>query len=114
MSGRRLTTTVHVHQDDGTVVVYGPGDMVPEHDAARILNPDVWDGDEVAVEPAPPSSQAPVGEPTTVPDGSADDVLAWVGDDPVRAALAQQAEAERPKARTGLLARLDRIAGTSE
>lgn len=53
---RRLTTYVHV---DG--VAWGPGDDIPADVAARITNPDVWDGpEEVAAEPtAQPAAAAP-------------------------------------------------------
>lgn len=44
-----------------------------------------------------------------VPDGSANDVLAWVGDDPARAALAVEAEQKRDKPRSTLVAALEKI-----
>jgi hypothetical protein len=73
-------------------------------------------------EPAPagpPSSAEPVQEVTgeesgaadgDVPDGSAADVLAWVGDDPARAKAAAATE-RAGKGRKTLLADLDKIAG---
>lgn len=45
-----------------------------------------------------------------VPDGSAKDVLGWVGDDPARAALALQAESRRGSPRKALTADLEKIA----
>jgi len=63
---------------------------------------------EVA-EPAPvvaPEETVPVEE-TTVPDGTAEDVLAWVGDDTERALAAIEAEEAREKPRKTLLAKLE-------
>lgn len=45
-----------------------------------------------------------------VPDGSAKDVLGWVGDDRARAALALQAESRRDKPRSTLVADLEKVA----
>jgi hypothetical protein len=46
-----------------------------------------------------------------VPDGTAADVLAWVGEDRGRARQALTVEQARPKPRTSLVAKLDKIAG---
>lgn len=40
---RKLRTTVHVHDEDGAVHVYGPGQSVPPEHAERIANPKAWD-----------------------------------------------------------------------
>lgn len=63
-----------------------------------------------------PPSTAPVVEPQTAPaeaeqppTGSAGDVLAWVGDDPDRARAALDAERQRAKPRTSLIAKLGRL-----
>jgi hypothetical protein len=128
MEGRHLVTTVHVHQDDGTVVVYGPGDSVPDVDAVRITNPDVWAEGEGPAEPPSDSPQIPSGpvtdlpglgvpdvaDPEGVPVGTADEILAWVGIDPGRASLAREAEESRGKPRSGLLDRLDRVLAAGE
>ncbi|MFI6594991.1 hypothetical protein ACIBHX_02015 [Nonomuraea sp. NPDC050536] len=45
-------------------------------------------------------------------EGTAKQVLAWVGDDPERARQAAEAEAARGKPRSTLLARLDEIINT--
>ena len=37
-----LRTHVHVHLEDGSVAVYGPGDEVPADHAKLITNPKVW------------------------------------------------------------------------
>lgn len=47
-----------------------------------------------------------------VPDGSAADVLAWVANNPQRAALAADAENKRDKPRSTLLAALDKVQET--
>lgn len=49
-----------------------------------------------------------------VPEGSAKQVLAWVGDDPARAAAALEAETHREKPRTTLAGDLGRITGRVE
>lgn len=41
---RKLNSTVHVHNGDGTVTVYGPGDKVSAADTKLITNPKAWDG----------------------------------------------------------------------
>jgi hypothetical protein len=46
-----------------------------------------------------------------VPDGTAAEVRAWVGDDPGRAAAALMAEQRRDKPRTTLAAELSKLAG---
>jgi hypothetical protein len=64
-------------------------------------------------EPAPaaqPEGTVPVEETSEVPEGSAADVLAWVGDDVDRAKAAAEAEVTG-KGRKTLLADLDRIIG---
>lgn len=43
-----------------------------------------------------------------VPDGTVDDVLAWVGDDKARAQAALDAEQQRPTPRTSLVAELEK------
>lgn len=45
-----------------------------------------------------------------VPDGTAKDVLGWVGDDPAKAALALLAEGKRDKPRSTLVADLEKLA----
>jgi hypothetical protein len=85
---------------------YGSGDVVAEPAPAA---PPA--GTVQVQEPAPAApiaGQTPVSE-DAVPDGTVEDVMAWVGDDPARAAAA--ADAERAgKGRKTLLADLDKIA----
>lgn len=49
-----------------------------------------------------------------VPDGTIDEVAAWVGDDPVRATQAAAAESQRPEPRVTLLDQLDRTRRSSD
>lgn len=49
-----LTTFVHVHRPDGSVV-FGPGDDVPAWAREQITRPDVWDD----VDPGEASDSAP-------------------------------------------------------
>lgn len=58
-----------------------------------------------------PSTLPPPPPPVEVQDGTAGDVLAWVGDDPFRAASALAAERARDKPRKSVLGRLTAIAG---
>lgn len=83
----------------------------------RVAQDDVLDGDIAAFllaggspvradeTPAPPPADA-------VPDGSAKDVLDWVGSDPGRALAAAEAERARDKPRSTLLADLDKVTGS--
>lgn len=53
--------------------------------------------------------ETPEPDPDVVPDGTADEVLAWVGDDQTRAAEALDAENTREKPRSTLAAKLAKI-----
>lgn len=64
---RRLTATVYLHDEDGVVRSFGPGDTVPDWVAAQILNPDL-----LVDEPAPDPESA-----------GTDDNGASAGDSPV-------------------------------
>lgn len=44
----RLASTVHVHESDGQVVIYGPGDEPTAAHAKLITNPKAWEGDAPA------------------------------------------------------------------
>jgi len=52
----------------------------------------------------------PPPDPDAVPDGTAADVLAWVGDDHDKAAKALEAEQAREKPRSTLVAALEKLA----
>ncbi|MCW2901910.1 MAG: hypothetical protein JWO67_4175 [Streptosporangiaceae bacterium] len=49
---KRLKAFVHVHQDDGTVNVYGPEDDVPKEDAAKIGD-HAWTDEELEYDSGP-------------------------------------------------------------
>ena len=66
------------------------------------------------VEPEDPDGPGVDLDGDGVPEGSAKQVLAWVGDDPARAAQALEAETRREKPRTTLAADLGRVAGRAE
>ncbi|MFE2912823.1 hypothetical protein [Kitasatospora indigofera] len=76
---RKLRTTVHVHDDDGAVHVYGPGQSVPAKHAEQIVNPKAWDDWEDPTAPkaeSPEGAAPPVdGEPPRAGKGSGKD--AW-------------------------------------
>lgn len=46
--GRQLRATVYLHDEEGVVRGFGPGDTVPDWVAAQITNPDAWVDDETA------------------------------------------------------------------
>jgi hypothetical protein len=66
--------------------------------------------DEAAalLEPAPEESKEPPAELDI--DGTAADVLAWVGEDPERAAVALEAEQAKEKPRSTLVKQLEKLA----
>lgn len=70
--------------------------------------------EDVDVEPVAAGSAetrtAGEAEGEEVPDGTADDVLAWVGDDPERASWALEVEHTRDKPRSTLTAQLEKLA----
>lgn len=43
---KKLAVAVHVHQEDGSVVVYQAGDTPPADDSKRITNPAAWGEDD--------------------------------------------------------------------
>lgn len=54
-------------------------------------------------------SDVPTYDGDQVPDGTADEVRAWVGDNPERAALALEAEQAREKPRSTLVDQLAKL-----
>lgn len=50
--GRRLSSHIHVYNDEGVAEEFFPGDDVPAWARDRISNPDVWE-DEIAEEIQP-------------------------------------------------------------
>lgn len=93
--GRRLI------RDDG---IYAIG----EHPGSAHLRR--WKNVTVAPEssPAEPDRSEPDGE--TVPDGTAQEVLAWVDGDPTRAAAALAEEEKRDNPRSVLISKLRKVA----
>ena len=65
MMRRRLRYTVHLHQEDGSTLVFGPDDEVPPEVAALITNPKAWADDHE--QPAP--SAQPVAVNLAGPGG---------------------------------------------
>ena len=51
--GRRLRTNVHVFDEHGNALVFGPGDDVPGWVEERTTNPKAWADDEPTPEPEP-------------------------------------------------------------
>jgi hypothetical protein len=73
----------------------------------------VDDGGNVA-EPAPdappPAETPPEQQVEPVPDGTIDEVMAWVGTDPARARQALDAENAKPSPRSTLVSQLEPLA----
>lgn len=75
----RLAVYVYLHDDDGNVHGFGPGDRVPSWAVAKITNPDAWaeapSGQTVASASSPTvpvPSESPAGsEGSGAPDNSA-------------------------------------------
>lgn len=101
------------------VVELGDGHVVTTHDGVHtLLRPG-----QKPVRYTGPMSVTPVervveekstpgeGQPGAVPDGTAEQVLEWVDDDPQRAMLALAAEQARAKPRAGLTAALEKVMG---
>ena len=67
---------------------------------------------EVVAEPVDPETVAePVEEDVVVPDGTAKEVLAWVGDDHTRAEMALKTEKGRETPRKGVISALEELLG---
>lgn len=86
----------HMHE-------FAPGDVVPDGEFADHL---LATGVPVVVQ----DDTTPDVDGDGVPDGSAKDVLGWVGSDPARAGLALAAEARREAPRKGLTTELEKLA----
>jgi hypothetical protein len=86
---------------------YAGGVVVTTHDGVKSV---LIDGQVLAYVP-PPVEPEPVPDGDEVPDGSAKDVLAWVGDDPERALQAFEAEDVKESPRKVLLATLEKLVG---
>lgn len=67
---RRLTTFVHVHDDEGVSHAFGPDSTVPAWAAKKITNKAVWEGSEDAAATSTPASTR--ADPATDPDSSTD------------------------------------------
>jgi len=100
-----------------------PAVLVRTHDGQQVLvTADAvapWTGSLPGAAPVPaPAADEPAAElegsdddPDEVPAGTADEVLAWVGEDRDRATRALQAEQGRDKPRSTLSAQLEKLAG---
>lgn len=95
-TGMKVSEIVDIEPIEG-------GYRVHTHDGQHI---DLDVVEEESAEPEP-------GEPPAdeVPDGSADEVLIWVGDDKERASWALDVERQRPSPRSTLVAKLEKLVG---
>lgn len=126
MKPSEIVAAAEIGDPDTTAVV------VETHDGQRVLLTSTddgatfdvrpWDGPmpgEFVGEHGPELQELPEGSVvvdaaavsgTSVPDGSMETVLAWVGDDAARAALALEAERLREKPRSTLVGQLETLA----
>jgi hypothetical protein len=84
--------------DDGEIA----GDVPAPELVDQVDCPDEVTTEDVVDELAPAEG---------VPDGTKDEILGWVGDDPARAAAALEAERSRENPRSTLVAALEKVAG---
>lgn len=100
----------------GLTRYYYQGAILPDGlDEARVKDVLELGLIEEVDDPAEPaSSEADDQDPTdpeAVPSGTAEDVLAWVGDDQSRALRALEAEKAGDNPRTTLIGKLEKLAG---
>lgn len=67
----KLSTYVHVEDDQGQSHVFGPGDDVPDWAAKKITNPDAWD--EAPSGHRSPGRESDASEPPRAGKGSSKD-----------------------------------------
>lgn len=105
--GMKLTEVLEVEETEA-------GHVVTTHDGIKTLLPDggtmpPYVGGDDGVSAVLSPGDEPDGD--EVPDGSAKDVLAWVGDDPERALQAFDVEHAKDSPRKVLLATLEKLVG---
>lgn len=91
------------------VEVTADGHVVTTHDGVRTLLPGPAAAGVVDEQPVSEPEPEPIGD--EVPDGSAKDVLAWVGEDSDRAIRALEAEGRREPPRKVLMGQLEKVVG---
>jgi hypothetical protein len=117
-AARRLSVAEHevvdVRTVDGRVEVLHH-DMASHVESWRRVWQDVVEFALEAAQKQPERDSGVEGSPESgsgeVPDGTRDDVLAWVGDDSDRAVAALEAEEQREQSRTTLIAALEKVIG---
>ncbi len=99
------------------VAEVGDYHVITTHDGQHTLvtedgQTEPYNGDPARLEDPRLAADAGEGEPSAPrpPEGTADEVLAWVGEDAERAAAALEAEQARAKPRSTLVAQLEKLA----
>lgn len=83
--------------------------------ASKAIGPRGGDAYVAAARPVPGEVEPDEIDTSIIPSGSTEQVLAWVGDDLARARVAAEMErAKGPKARAGLLKKLDEVRADQE
>lgn len=86
------------------------GWVATTHDGQRTLL-DLVEGEVVVLGPyTPPAPDQSAATGEEVPEGTEKDVLAWVGEDPGRAAAALECERTKDTPRKGLVTKLEQLA----
>jgi hypothetical protein len=101
MGAVRVTADCAVNYNYG-IHRLAAGEVIPAGEFADHLA-----GTGAPVEPETPAEEP--ADPDAVPDGTVDEVLAWVGDDPERVRQAMAVEVGRDKPRSTLIDALTRI-----
>ena len=63
---RHLRTHVHVQDEHGVSVAFGPHDDVPSWAADKITNPKAWDDDPADADQTEPASDRDAADPHTL------------------------------------------------
>jgi hypothetical protein len=95
----------------GAIVPVSAAEVDPKNLARHVDRGWVEEVDDVPAEPVAPASVPSRGSGGGVPEGTADKVLEWVGEDKERAAQALVAEQKRDKPRSTLVDQLTKTAG---
>lgn len=102
----------------GRQVAFSKGDVVDfTPDELEYLDPAEWEGERFGPATGEPRTEqvdtGPLTEGDTPPEGTVDEILAWVGTDPERARQALEAE-HAGKARTSLMSKLAAVTGDDQ
>jgi hypothetical protein len=105
MGAVRVTAACAVAYNNG-IHQLAAGEVIPAGEFADHL---AASGAPVEPETPPAGPEQEPADPDAVPDGTVDEVLAWVGDDPDRAGRALAVEQDRDRPRSTLVDALTKL-----